>query len=489
MAGIEKIRIPIKKDELTIKKIEPYLSDVYAKFCSNRTKIKHFYDIYQNQHEILNKTRRYEDDSDINNKVSTPHLWAMVNFKSGYALGNPKEYAQTQENQTDDIKYLNKYAKSVNLRSVDKNVITWVYATGVGYYFVEPKAENVDLEKEAPFNVFVRTPDTCTKVYSSYNGEEQLFDMLVTSYTKIQDGKEKDIVLISIYLPNEYYEYEADNTIPDTINFREVISKRKYRLGYKELPLVEKYANENRIGICEIGETLQNSIDTIYSNEVDNVEDLVNEMLILRNCILGNDDKEKAENLRTAKRNGVMEITDPSDNREADVKTISTKLNHSDILSLMESLKNELYATCGVPIAVSDTSNGGNKQGALQLGNGWENSYDRLLDDINSFLLADYELLRKMLFICKKTPKSNLNELDANEIEIKYNPNMTDNIVSKAQALQIFDNCNIPPELYIQWVRVSNDAVTTARLIKEYRESLNLNQETTKIDINNASPL
>jgi SPP1 family phage portal protein len=489
MAGIEKIRIPIKKNELTIKKIEPYLSDVYAKFCSNRAKIKHFYDIYQNQHEIFNKTRRYEDDSDINNKVSTPHLWAMVNFKSGYALGNPKEYAQTQENQTDDIKYLNKYAKSVNLRSIDKNVITWVYATGVGYYFIEPKAEDVDLEKDAPFNIFVRTPDTCTKVYSSYNGEEQLFDMLVTSYTKIQDGKEKDIVLVSIYLPNEYYEYEADNTIPDTINFKEITSKRTYRLGYKELPLVEKYANENRIGICEIGETLQNSIDTIYSNEVDNVEDLVNEMLILRNCILGNDDKEKAENLRTAKRNGVMEITDPSDNREADVKTISTKLNHSDILSLMESLKNELYATCGVPIAVSDTSNGGNKQGALQLGNGWENSYDRLLDDINSFLLADYELLRKMIFICKKTPKSRLNELESSEIEIKYNPNMTDNIVSKAQALQIFDNCNIPPELYIQWVRVSNDAVTTARLIKEYRESLNLNQENTKTDINNVKPL
>ena len=151
----------------------------------------------------------------------------------------------------------------------------------------------------------------------------------------------------------------------------------------------------------------------------------------------------------------------------------------------MESLKNELYATCGVPIAVSDTSNGGNKQGALQLGNGWENSYDRLLDEINSFLIADYELLEKMLFICKKSKKSKLNELNASEIEIKYNPNMTDNILSKAQALQIFDNCNIPPELYIQWVRISNDAVTAAQLIKKYREENQVNLEKQKNTGNN----
>lgn len=489
MAGIEKIRIPIKKNELTIEKIEPYLSDIYAKFCSNKDKIRHFYSIYENQHQIFQKERRYEDDSDINNKISTPHLWSMVNFKSGYALGNPKEYAQTEENQTDDIKYLNKYAKSIKLRSVDKNVITWVYATGVGYYFIEPNEKFEDNDKDSPFNIYFRAADTCTKIYSSYNGEEPLFDMLVTSYKKINDGKEKDMVLISVYLPDYYYEFEADNTIPGNINFKEIAKNRFVRKIYKELPLVEKFANENRIGICEIGETLQNSIDTIYSNEVDNVEDLVNEMLILRNCVLGNSDQEKSDNLRTAKRNGVMEITDPSDTREADVKTISTKLDHTDILSLMESLKNELYSTCGVPIAVSDTSNGGNKQGALQLGNGWENAYDRLLDDINSFLIADYELLDKILFICKKTPNSKLNELNANEIEIKYNPNMTDNIVSKAQALQIFDNCNIPPELYVQWVRVSNDAVTTARLIKEYRESLNVNETNNKTGINNVNPL
>jgi SPP1 family phage portal protein len=477
MAGIEKIKIPVRKKELTLEAIKPYLPTVFEKFCENQKKIRHYWDIFENKHEIANKTRRYEDDSDINNKVATPHLWAIVNFKSGYALGNPKEYAQTEEKQTDDIKYLNKYAKSVNLRAVDKNVAVWTYATGVGYYFTEPKSEKYDPETESPFNVWLRPSDTCAKIYSSYNGEEELFDMLVTSYKKITNGKEKEYILISLYLPNYYYEFECDNTIPNTPKFDQRIDKTEVRAIYKKLPLTEKFANESRIGVVEIGETLQDAIDMVYSNEVDNVQDLVNEMLIFKNCILGNTPEEKAKNLRDGKRGGALEIKDPNPDVEADVKTISTKLDHTDILSLIESIKNELYATCGVPIAISDTSNGGNKQGALQLGNGWENSYDRLLDEINSFLIADYQLLDKILFICKKDPMSKLNELNASEVEIKYNPNMTDNMVSKSQAYQTFIQCGVPSDLAIAWCRLSNDPVTASRRIEEYREKLAKEQE------------
>ena len=363
------------------------------------------------------------------------------------------------------------------MRTIDKNVANWVYATGVGYYFTEPKSEIYDSETEAPYDLWLRPADTCAKIYSSYNGEEELFDMLVTSYKKINQGKEKEFILISLYLPDFYYEYEFDNTIPNTPDFKMRADKTKTRPIYKKLPLTEKFANESRIGVVEIGETLQNAIDTIYSNEVDNVQDLVNEMLVFRNCILGDTPEKKAENLRIAKRNGAIEINDKSPDIEADVKTISTKLDHTDILSLMESIKNELYATCGVPIAISDTSNGGNKQGALQLGNGWENAYDRLLDEINSFLVADYKLLDKILTICKKDPNSKLNELNASEIEIKYNPNMTDNMVSKSQAYQTFIQCGVPSDLAIAWCRLSNDPVTASRRIEQYREKLAQEQE------------
>ena len=101
-----------------------------------------------------------------------------------------------------------------------------------------------------------------------------------------------------------------------------------------------------------------------------------------------------------------------------------------------------------------------------------ENAYDRLLDEINSFLIADYDLLRKMLFICKKDPKCKLNELNANEIEIKYNPNMSDNMLSKAQAYQFFYKCGVPSRLIVEWCRLSNDPVTASKMIDEYKNKL-----------------
>ena len=471
MAGITKIKIPVRRSELTIEAVKPYLENILTQFEDNKGKIEKYWNIYQNKHDIESKIRKYEEDNSINNKVSTPHLWSIVNFKSGYALGNPKEYAQTSDSQTDDIKYLNKFVKSANLRTIDKNVATSIYATGIGHYFIEPKSENFDIESEAPFNIYWRESNTCTKVYSSYNGEEPLLDILFTTYKKIEKQKEREVTLLSIYLPDNYYEFEYDS-LAKISRFKEIATRSQARPIYKKLPLVEKYANESRIGVVEIGKTLQDAIDNIYSNEVDNVEDLVNEMLIFKNCSLGNTPEEKSETLQNARKNGAIEINDKNPDIPADVKTISTKLNHADILTLLESMKNELYATSGTPIAVSDTSNGGNKQGALQLGNGWENAYNRLLDEINSFLIADYDLLDKMLFIASKSRGSKLNELKASEIEIKYNPNMTDNMVSKSQAYQTFIACGVPADLAIAWCRLSNDPVTASKRIEEYKAQL-----------------
>ncbi len=76
-----------------------------------------------------------------------------------------------------------------------------------------------------------------------------------------------------------------------------------------------------------------------------------------------------------------------------------------------------------------------------------------------------------------------MNELNASEIEIKYNPNMTDNMVSKSQAYQTFIQCGVPSDLAIAWCRLSNDPVTASRRIEQYREKLAQEQQV----INNSS--
>jgi hypothetical protein len=92
----------------------------------------------------------------------------MVDFKCGYALGNPKEYAQREGFEGEDIIYLNKYWKDADGRTVDNEVAKWVYATGVGYYFIQPKRKIVDIDNKAPFELFCQPANTCAKIYSSY---------------------------------------------------------------------------------------------------------------------------------------------------------------------------------------------------------------------------------------------------------------------------------------------------------------------------------
>lgn len=473
VAGIKKIKIPVLPENLSIEAILPYLQYVLGEFQKNRRKIRKNWKVFENQHNILEKKRRYDDDSDVNNVVATPYLYEMVCFKSGYAFGNPKEYAQSTEEQTEALKFLNRYCKDANERSKDKNVAVYNYALGSGYYFIEPRKDNFDSEFESPYVIYDKSPETCAKVYSSYNGEPELFDVLFTDLSKFdENGGKQNVTILSIYLPDMYYEVEYNSDFQYPANFKELTEKRKARPIYKMLPLVEKYSNESRLGIIELCMSIQDAIDKLNSNQIDNVEDLVNELLVFMNTVLGKDQDEEAMFLKNAKRNGVIVLNDKNPDIKADVKTLSNKLDYNGIMAIINNLKRDMFDSCGVPIPSSDISSGGMNNGAAEKGNGYDNAYNRILDDYNSFEIADREVLKRKLFICKSFANSKLNDLFASDIDIKYNPNMSDNMLTKSQSYTNFVEHDVPPVLAIQWCRIQNDAITPANQIKKYKEEL-----------------
>lgn len=484
--GIKKICIPLKKEDLKESTISLYLPKIMETFDANASKARELFEYFKNSHKINTKKRPFDDVSEINNKVAVGHLNAMVNFKKGYAYGNPIEYAQSKELNTDDIRYLDRYHKDCNKRSLDSQVAEWVYSVGNCYYFIEPKpmSEVLDIKTESPYNIYCKKPIEAAKIYSSYNGNRELFDILVTSIEEEVEGEETEIkIIVSVYTPNFYYEFYKKESDDDFI-----IDKKKtvVRAIYKNLPLTEKYANENRLGMVEIARTMNDAIDRIYSNSLDNIEETVNTMLVFLNCTLGKDSDEEAATLKSARKNGAIVITSPNKDIQADIKPIEVKLNYSDIIALVEQITTTMYDICGVPLSSSDTSGGGNKQGALRLGNGWENAYNRLLDEINSFISADYDVLKKQLFICKRVVNSKINELNASEIDIKYSPNMTDNMLSKSQSYKYFIECGVPPEIAIAWCRLSNDPITQGKMIQAYMDSKKDIDSGNAVDINNS---
>ena len=460
--GIPQIKIPIRPSELSIQKVEPYLPSVFSQFCQNSSKIRRDYDFYCLSHPIEQKVRTH-DDTDVNNIVLIPDMNYMVNWKAGYACGNPIKYAQSKTMDTDDISYLNKHIRSSKKRTVDKEVVTWAYAVGKGFYFIEPKSGDFDAENEAPYVLYCRDADTCAKVYSSFDGGDALFDIL---YTKVKEcdaeGKEKTVEYYDIYFPDTMYTYKVEfGTKPEKAN-------EQTRGIAKPLPLVEKVFNRDCIGMVAMGKSMQEAVDKLVSNGLDNIEDIVNQIIVYKNCNLGDTAAEQAENHREGMRNGCLVLNSASKEFPADVDTLKTELSLAEVRELFSIINENFHATLGVPIAMSNTNSGNTTKSGSEVANGYDNAYNHALNDVNSFLAADQELLEKILWICKNTAGNKIDKIAASDIEIKYSLNLTDNILTKTQSYVNLTQAGVPPTIALRICKLSNDPEAEGKLIEEY---------------------
>ena len=459
--GIPQIKIPIKISDLTIDAVEPYIPRVFSEFQKNAEIIRKDYDTYCLDHPILEKVRAH-NDTDINNIVLVPDLKAMVDWKTGYVFGNPIKYAQNKTNDTDDINYLNKYVRDACQRAVDKEVGKWAFATGVGYYFIEPKSHTVDIENEAPYVLYHKDSDICAKVYSSFGNNEPLFDIIYTTYTEKQKGINVTSKILDIYFPDTLYTYKKEGAKGW------VRTESQSRGMAKPLPLVEKRFNTDGIGIVAMGYALQTAVDQLLSNGLDNVEDIVNEIFVYKNVNLGATPEEQAKNHRKMKKSGALVLNGGSKEMPPDVDTISTKLSLAEVRELFLLIDAKFHSSLGVPMEMSNTNSGGTTKSGSEVANGYDNAYNRALDDINTMIVADTELLKKIMWICKNTSGNKVNNLSASEIEIKYSLNLTDNMLTKTQSYVNLVQVGVPHTIALRLCKLSNDPEAEGKIIEDY---------------------
>lgn len=459
--GIPQIKIPIKPSELTIQAVEPYISNVYSELEKNAKQIRKDYDTYCLDHPILEKVRAH-DDTDINNIVLVPDLKAMVDWKTGYVYGNPIKYAQNKTNDTDDINYLNKYVRDACQRAVDKEVGKWAFATGVGYYFIEPKSEKFDVDNEAPYVLYHKESDSCAKVYSAFGNNEPLFDVIYSSYVEKKDGLDKTTRILDVYFPDKLYTYQKE------VGKGWALLNVQSRGMSKPLPLVEKRFNTDGIGIVAMGYSLQEAVDRLLSNGLDNVEDIVNEIFVYKNVNIGDTPEKQSENHRKMKKSGAVVLNGGSKDAPASLDTISTKLSLSEVRELFLLIDAKFHSSLGVPMEMSNTNSGGTTKSGSEVANGYDNAYNRALDDINTMIVADTELLKKIMWICKNTSGNKVNNLSASDIEIKYSLNLTDNMLTKTQSYVNLVQVGVPHTMALRLCKLSNDPEAEGKIIEEY---------------------
>lgn len=446
--GIEKIKIPIKATELTIEAVEPYLDKIFSQFKKNAEKIRKDYDIYCLNSSILGKVRK-NGDTDINNIVAIPNIRSAIEWKLGYTIGNPIKYAQIKETSTNDIEIINKHFRA-RKPNVNEKEHAWAYATGVGYTFIEPKTTDFDIEKEAPFNIYHIESDKCVKVYSSYLGEEELFDILYSTHEIVgADKLTRKVEILDIYFPNYLYEYTKE------VGKLWARSNTQQRGLYKKLPLTEKRFNADGIGIVSLAKDMTDTMDMLISSGLDNVQEIVNEFFVYYNVDLGDDTTEMADTHKNAKRNGAILLNSSSKEFPAKVETLTPKLSLTEVRELYGVVNEAFHELIGYPFGMSSTNSGGTTKSGSEVANGWDNAYTRALKETNFATEADYIQLEKIMWIEHNSPNSQI-ELGTYDILIKYIFDMTDNILTKSQAFGTFINYMHPVDA-LRFTKLSGD--------------------------------
>jgi SPP1 family phage portal protein len=294
--------------------------------------------------------------------------------------------------------------------------------------------------------------DRCAKIYSSYLGNEELFDIVYTTHKKVEEDREYTFDVLDVYLKDQVITYERPSDLVSQF-------KHKYtqsRGMAKPLPLVEKRGDYAGIGIVSLCHSMQDAIDRILSNGLDNVEEIVNQIFVYTNVDLGETPEEMSSNHTNMIRNGALVIKDGSPDAKASVGTIKPEIKLNEFVEIYNVIYRALHDTAGVPIEESDTNSGGTTKSGSEVANGYENAYNRAMNEKNILVKADYDLLKKILWICKNSKENKINNVSASDINIKYNFNVTDNILIKSQAFGTLIQY-MPADMALRATRLSND--------------------------------
>lgn len=470
--GRKKISIPISAKEFVsspILYIKKYLSECLKNNQSNTQEFKELYDFYKGKQGVQEKTR-LDGSEENNNKITTNHIWRQVEFKKGFMVGNPIEYSiATSGLNTDDMTYIAKYLRDSLKASKDIDKYEEMYVGGISNQFIMPRTDNFDVMNEAPFELYNVEIGSAFVVYSSDITNKVLFNVVISENVDIKTNIKSKVYDI-YYLKEDGYCYTITIVGTNIINYT-IRGNVEEKQSYKFLPIVEYSLNKNRMGIVELVFAIQNGLNAIHSNQIDDIVEFVNAYLVFENQKVN--DKFK-EILKEFKKQRVLSIYTSNPQAPAKVSLLKQSLDHVSINSFYELLKSEMYDIVACPLSSGNVTSGGDTGSARLLGNGWESSQNQAQTDTGYIQQFEYELFKKMLYICKDTYGTPIKEISASDIEIKYSINMSNNLQVKAQSLKYLFDMNMPLEESLIITGITRD---THGLAKKWQERIDYDEQ------------
>lgn len=414
------------------------LDDVSSAHSVNRGEIKYLWNYYKGKQPILERQKTVRPE--ICNKIVENRANEIVSFKLGYLCGEPIQYIArgAEDGVAEGVSKLNEMMFLENKSSFDREIIEWQLICGTSFRMVLP--DDAAEKDEVPFEIYTLDPRNTFVVYSNRVGNKPLMGV---TYTEDVKNAEKTYC---IYTKDEYFEVKAGA----------VIKQEKHFLGM--IPIIEYPANNARLGSFEIVLPMLDAINTVASNRIDGVEQIVQAFIKFINCEIS-----KEEYLEFLKL-GAIKVKSP-DGQTADVDVVTTNLDQNQTQTLTDDLYQTVLTICGMP-----NRNGGSSTSdtgaAVIMRDGWSLAEARAKDSELMFKRSEGSFLRLVLRILRDMGDVTLSLSD---IDIKFTRRNYEAIQSKSQVLvSMLQQEKIHPLLAFSHCGMFSDAESAYAMSMEY---------------------
>lgn len=404
------------------------LNDALATHSDNRDEITYLERYYRGDAPIFYRNKLVRPE--VNNKVHINLAYPLVETKASEIAGEPIQYVLRGADQTksDDVARLNAILENENKSENDIEICRWRAICGTAYRFIGNDEGQGSILDETDFYIDYCNPRNTFVVYYA-NSKKPAFGVRIVEKNSGGDD-------YYCYTNAEYFIINNGNIIERGLN------------GNGAIPIIEYPNNARRLSDIEITISIQDAIDTLASSRVDGIEQFVASWIKFVNCDIDEDlfRKMRQEGALTVKSNNGAE-------NKADVDIISQELNQTEGQVVMDDLFNKFLIIQGLASRHAG-SDGGSTQGAVELRGGHYDAEKRAELSEPIFKKAERQFVKILLNRLRIVEQI---ELKPSDIEIKISRSKMDNMLVKAEVLQILLNSGIKYERAIKSVGLFSD--------------------------------
>lgn len=429
-------------DETNVVKI---LGDTIGIFNINKSAVKYLWEYKKGDQPALYRTKTIRDD--IVNKVVENHAWEIVRFKNAQTYGEPVQFVSLSDKAevNEAVDTINRYFQAAGKELTDINSGEWTSAVGTGYKAIIKK------NGEIPFGMVTPTPMNSYIVYSRQTEESLL---------AIQELKDVDGHIYYLCF-SDTHEYKIQNSV--LIPYDDGRLSRLHAWG--GIPIIEYPNNQDRISDIELVISMLDAINNMQSNRMDAIEQFVQSWVKFVNCDIDEDTFKKMKMMGAL----VVKSNNGAENK-ADVDVMTQELSQTESQVAKDDLWDNVLAIEAIP-SREMAATGGDTQGAVSLRNGWDVSKQAAKIKDAYIKTGDKKLALLVQNRIRVATGIDL-KLGILDFEVQVSHSPLDNLMTKAEALQMLLQNGIHPLIAIRTAGLWADSENVYQMSKEYIDKM-----------------